>query len=291
VLRIASPETMRRWSREQRRASRTIALVPTMGYLHEGHLRLIDRARESADVVVVSVFVNPTQFGPGEDFLSYPRDLERDSRLIEQRGGDCLFVPATEDVYPSDPQVSLTPGKLAAHLCGPRRPGHFEGVLTIVAKLFNLVEPDVAVFGRKDAQQARIITRMAHELNFPVQIVVAPTVREPDRVAMSSRNSYLSPDERAAAAMLPVSLDAAYHEFVAGTTDVTSLVATVRAVLRQETLIEIEYVEAVEPELLAPAQVADSETILALAVRIGRARLIDNILLGEGVDSDEIVAG
>lgn len=291
MLRIASPEAMRRWSREQRRAGRTIGLVPTMGYLHEGHLRLIDRARESADVVVVSVFVNPTQFGPGEDFLSYPRDLERDSQLIGQRGGDCLFVPATEDVYPFNPQVGLTPGELAAHLCGPRRPGHFEGVLTIVAKLFNLVEPDIAVFGRKDAQQARIITRMAHELDFPVQIVVAPTVREPDRVAMSSRNSYLSPDERAAAAMLPVSLDAAHREFVAGTTDVTSLVATVRAVLRQEPLIEIEYVEAVEPELLAPVQVADSRTILALAVRIGRARLIDNILLGEGVDSDEIVAG
>ena len=291
MLRIASPEAMRRWSREQRRAGRTIGLVPTMGYLHEGHLRLIDRARESADVVVVSVFVNPTQFGPGEDFLSYPRDLERDSQLIGQRGGDCLFVPATEDVYPFNPQVSLTPGELAAHLCGPRRPGHFEGVLTIVAKLFNLVEPDIAVFGRKDAQQARIITRMAHELDFPVEIVVVPTVREPDRVAMSSRNSYLSPDERAAAAMLPVSLDAAHREFVAGTTDVTSLVATVRAVLRQEPLIEIEYVEAVEPQFLAPVQVADPRTILALAVRIGRARLIDNILLGEGVDSDEIVAG
>ncbi|UCG84751.1 MAG: pantoate--beta-alanine ligase, partial [Gemmatimonadota bacterium] len=182
-------------------------------------------------------------------------------------------------------------GDLAAHLCGPRRPGHFEGVLTIVAKLFNVVEPDVAVFGRKDAQQARIITRMTRELDFPVRIVVAPTVREHDRVALSSRNSYLSPAEREAAAKLPMSLDAAHREFLAGTADVASLLSAALAVLRQEPLIEVEYVEAVEPERLAPVQVASSDTILALAVRIGRARLIDNIILGHGVDSDEVLAG
>lgn len=262
-----------------------------MGYLHEGHLRLIDRARESSDVVVVSVFVNPTQFGPGEDFLSYPRDLERDTRLVAERGGDCVFAPETDDVYPSNPQVTFSPGELADHLCGPHRLGHFAGVLLIVAKLFNLVEPDIAVFGRKDAQQARIITRMTHELDFPVQILVAPTVREPDRVALSSRNSYLKPDERRAAAMLPVGLDAAHREFVAGTTDAGSLVATVRAVLSQEPLIAVEYVEAVDPEQLAPAPVVDAETLLALAVRVGRARLIDNIVMGLGVDADEVLPG
>jgi pantoate--beta-alanine ligase len=289
MLHIRSPQAMLRWSREHRCAGRTVGLVPTMGYLHEGHLRLLDRARVEADVTVVSVFVNPTQFGPGEDFLTYPRDPARDAELIAARGGDCIFAPETHDMYPSEPLVRVTPGELAAHLCGPSRPGHFEGVLTIVAKLFNTVEPDVAVFGRKDAQQARIISTMASELDFPVRVVVVPTVREPDRVAMSSRNSYLSSEERAAAAKIPLSLDAAHRQYESGNLDVESLLATVREVLEQSPLIEVEYVEVVEAERMAPVSLADHDTILAVAVRIGKARLIDNIALGEGLQRDHIV--
>ena len=288
MLRISSPQEMLRWSREHRCAGRSVGLVPTMGYLHEGHLRLIDRVRSDADVTVVSVFVNPTQFGPDEDLLTYPRDLDRDTALISARGGDCVFAPETVDMYPSDPMVRVTPGDLAAHLCGPNRPGHFEGVLTIVAKLFNVVEPDVAVFGRKDAQQARMIATMSRELDFPIRVVVVPTVREPDRVAMSSRNSYLSTEERTAATQIPISLDTAHREFTSGSVGVEALLATTREVLNHSPLIEIEYVEAVDPDRMAPVAVLGHDTILAVAVRLGKARLIDNIVLGQGLDADDV---
>lgn len=286
---ISDPSEMRRWSRAHHASGKTIGLVPTMGYLHEGHLRLIDNVRGQTDLVVVSVFVNPTQFGPGEDFLTYPRDLERDRALIRDRGGHCVFVPDTSDMYRSDPMVTLVAGPLADHLCGPGRPGHFEGVLTIVAKLFNVVEPDVAVFGRKDAQQARIITRMVQDLDFPIQVVVAPTVRERDRVAMSSRNAYLSPQERLAAGAIPRSLAAAHDLYRQGNNESASLIAAIRRVFGEESLIDIEYVAAVDPETLAPVLTADADTIVALAVRVGKARLIDNIVLGAGVDADEVV--
>jgi len=259
-----------------------------MGYLHEGHLRLIDNIRSKTDLVVVSVFVNPTQFSPGEDFLTYPRDLARDRALIRDRGGHCVFVPETADMYGSDPLVTVVAGRLADHLCGPGRPGHFDGVLTIVAKLFNIVEPDVAVFGRKDAQQARIITRMAQDLNFAIRVVVAPTVRERDRVAMSSRNAYLSSEERLAARAIPRSLAAAHGLYRKGHTESDSLIATIRETLSEESLIDIEYAEAVDPETLSPVPTADADTIMALAVRVGKARLIDNIVLGAGVDADEV---
>jgi pantoate--beta-alanine ligase len=289
MLRISGLQEMREWSRSNRVEGRTVGLVPTMGYLHEGHLRLIDRGRGAADALAVSVFVNPIQFGPSEDFLTYPRDIERDMELIEHRGGDCVFVPEADAMYRSEPVVTVTPGSIAAHLCGPRRPGHFEGVLTVVAKLFNVVEPDMAVFGRKDVQQARAITRMVEDLDFAVQILVAPTVREPDGLAMSSRNSYLSAEERTAAASIPASLEAAHHQFVSGVTDVGVLVAATREILARERLIEVDYTEAVDPNTMAPVSVADPETIVAIAARVGKARLIDNIVLGAGVQADEIL--
>ncbi|UCD23955.1 MAG: pantoate--beta-alanine ligase [Gemmatimonadota bacterium] len=286
---ISDPAEMRQWSRTQRAAGHTIGLVPTMGFLHEGHLRLIDNARTKADLVVVSVFVNPTQFGPGEDYSTYPRDLERDRELIRDRGGQCVFAPETADMYGSDPVVMVRAGRLADHLCGPHRAGHFDGVLTIVAKLFNVVEPDVAVFGRKDAQQARIIARMVEDLDFPTEVAVAPTVRERDLVAMSSRNTYLTPDERTAARAIPRSLAQAHSLFLEGKTDSASLTASIRSVLGEEPLVDIEYVEAVDPDSLSPVTTADSDTIVALAVRLGKARLIDNIILGAGVEADEVV--
>src|SRR5690348_7068955 len=182
---------MRAWSRAERARGRRIGFVPTMGFLHEGHLRLVDRARERADRVVLSVFVNPLQFGAGEDFATYPRDVERDKQLAAGRGVDCLFLPDATAMYPADPLVRLHPGPMAEGLEGAARPGHFAGVLTVVAKLFHLVEPDIAVFGRKDIQQAVLIRQMVRDLDWPLEIVVAATVREPDGLALSSRNTYL----------------------------------------------------------------------------------------------------
>lgn len=282
---------MRDWSRRQRAAGRRLGFVPTMGYLHEAHLRLVDRARELADLVVLSIFVNPLQFGPAEDFERYPRDLERDRALAAGRGVDCLFVPAGQEMYPQTPIVRVVPGSLANHLCGPRRPGHFEGVLTVVAKLFHLVEPDIAVFGRKDAQQAVIVRHMVEDLNFPVVIHVAPTVREPDGLALSSRNTYLNAEERKAAPALARALDAAHRAFQEGVRDAPALCDLVREMLSREPLIEVEYVEAVDPRSLEPVSAARADTLLALAARIGRTRLIDNIVLGAGIGGDEILGG
>jgi len=287
VIEIADPRGMRAWSRDRRRAARRVGFVPTMGYLHEGHLRLIDRARRASDDVVVSVFVNPLQFGPAEDFSRYPRDLPRDRSLASARRTDCLFVPAPPAVYPELPVVRVLPGSLGDHLCGPWRPGHFEGVLTVVAKLFHLVEPDVAVFGRKDAQQALMIRRMVADLDFPVEIVVAPTVRETDGLALSSRNAYLTAEERRAAAALSRGLAAAHDGFKQGATAVADVVGEVRHVVEREPLLRLEYVEAVDPNTLAPVTLVAGDTLLALAARAGATRLIDNIVLGDGLAGDD----
>src|SRR5213595_1339446 len=193
---------MRAWSRAERVRGRRIGLVPTMGFLHEGHLRLVDRARERADRVVMSIFVNPLQFGAGEDWATYPRDVERDKQLASERGVDGLFLPDAKAMYPADPLVRVHPGPMADGLEGAARPGHFAGVLTVVAKLFHLVEPDIAVFGRKDFQQAMLVRRMVDDLNFGLEIDIAPTVRELDGLALSSRNAYLHGDERRAALAL-----------------------------------------------------------------------------------------
>lgn len=257
-----------------------------MGYLHEAHLRLIDRAREVADLTVVSVFVNPLQFGPQEDFDRYPRDPERDRALAVERGVDCLFVPAEAAVYPAQPNVRIDPGALAAHLCGPHRPGHFEGVLIVVAKLLHMVEPDVAVFGRKDAQQAIIVQRMVTDLEFSVRVEVVPTVRERDGLALSSRNAYLSEKDRRAAPAIARGLDAAHTAFRSGVTDASRLLRAVRDVIAAQPRFRIEYLEAVDSVSLSPVETAGGDTIIAVGAYLGETRLIDNIVLGEGIAGD-----
>jgi pantoate--beta-alanine ligase len=287
VIEIVQPREMLAWVRDRRHGGRRVGLVPTMGFLHEGHLRLIDRARRLADDVVVSVFVNPLQFGPREDLARYPRDLDRDRRLARGRGADCLFVPTAEGMYPTPPEVRVIPGRLGAHLCGPWRPGHFEGVLTVVMKLFHLAEPDVAVFGRKDAQQAIMIQRMARDLSLAVEVVVAPTMREADGLALSSRNAYLSPEQRRAAPALSRGLHAAHEAYRAGQTDAAALVDAVKQMMQGEPAFRLEYVEAVDPVQLAPVVTAGDDTLVALAAYLGTTRLIDNIVLGQGLAADD----
>ncbi len=282
---------MRAWSRAARAAGRRVGFVPTMGYLHEGHLRLVDRLAEHCDVVVMSIFVNPLQFGPKEDFGSYPRDLARDRELALGRGVDLLFVPTDAVMYPRPAVVKVSPGPLAEHLCGPWRPGHFEGVATVVSKLFNVVEPDVAIFGRKDAQQAKIIARMVEDLNFPVEILVAPTTREADGLALSSRNTYLTPPQRATAVRLSRALDAAHRRYRAGTCVAADVLAAARGILEEDSTITIQYVEAVHPDTLAPVTSVADDTIVAMACVVGKTRLIDNIVLGAGLQSDDRLAG
>jgi pantoate--beta-alanine ligase len=262
-----------------RAGGRQIAFVPTMGFLHEGHLTLIDRARELADFVVLSIFVNPLQFGPSEDLDRYPRDLERDLELARGRGVDLVFAPSVEEMYPrGEPRVAVVPGPAADTLCGASRPGHFRGVLTVVAKLFGIVQADVAVFGQKDFQQAALIRAMVEDLDFHTRVEVAPTVREPDGLAMSSRNVFLSADERGQALSLSRGLGRARALFEAGESDA----GTLRAALLNELSaagIQAEYGEAVDPRTLAPVERALPGTVLAVAARVGKTRLIDNAIL------------
>lgn len=260
-----------------RRSGHTIGLVPTMGYLHEGHLSLIDRCRGLTDYVVLSIYVNPLQFGPGEDLDRYPRDLERDLRLADARGVDLAFAPSDRELYPLEIAVAVTPKRLANRLCGLSRPGHFEGVLTVVCKLFGIVQPDVGVFGQKDFQQAVLIERMVADLNLPVRIEVAPTVREPDGLAMSSRNAYLSKDERQQALNISRALAASVSAFRAGERAAAALRSGILQRLEAVTGLEVEYAELVSADGLEPVEVADADTVVAVAARVGRTRLIDNV--------------
>ncbi|HMC17668.1 MAG TPA: pantoate--beta-alanine ligase [Gemmatimonadales bacterium] len=281
---IESLNQMRAWSRAERARGRRIGLVPTMGFLHEGHLRLVDRARERADRVVMSIFVNPLQFGPGEDFATYPRDLERDKKLAAERHVDCLFLPDAKAMYPADPLVRVHPGAMADGLEGAARPGHFAGVLTVVAKLFHLVEPDIAVFGRKDFQQAMLVRRMADDLNFGLEVDVAPTVRELDGLALSSRNAYLQGDERRAALALSRALRAVEQAWRGGEADPGLLARRGLDVLRGPGVAP-EYLALVDEQMRPVARV-DARTVVLVAARVGKTRLIDNVVLGEGVASD-----
>jgi pantoate--beta-alanine ligase len=283
VRRVTTIAEVRAAVRAARAEGRRVGFVPTMGWLHEGHLSLVDRAKARDAWVVLSVYVNPLQFGPAEDFERYPRDLERDARLAEARGVDCLFAPTDREIYPdfpARPAVTVVPRALADRLCGLARPGHFEGVLTVVAKLFHIVQPDFAVFGQKDYQQAVLVRRMVRDLDWPIEIDVAPTVREPDGLAMSSRNEYLSPEERVRARALSRGLAAAVRAFRAGERDAARLRETARAVLAAEPGVEVEYVELVDPETLDPVGRASERDVLAVAARVGPARLIDNVILG-----------
>ena len=275
---ITTPREMQTWSRQCHAAGERIACVPTMGYLHEGHLTLVRRARAAADRVVLTLFVNPTQFGPGEDFAVYPRNPARDQALCEAEGVDVIFMPAAADMYAPDASVAVVEEALSRRLCGASRPGHFRGVCTVVAKLFNCVQPDAAVFGQKDAQQVLVIRRMVRDLDFPVEIVVAPIVREADGLAMSSRNVRLAPAERRAALGLSRALALARDAFAGGERD--------SAVLRQRLACELaasglrtDYVEIVDTRTLEPAPQLAPGVLVALAAFAGQTRLIDNCVL------------
>jgi pantoate--beta-alanine ligase len=277
---------MRSWSRSERARRHTIGFVPTMGYLHEGHLRLVDRARELAERVVVSIFVNPLQFGPSEDLGRYPRDLPRDRDLAAARSVDCLFVPEKAAMYPAEPLARVVAGPVADTLEGAARPGHFSGVLTVVAKLFHIVEPDVAVFGRKDFQQAILVKRLVQDLDFPLTLDVAPTVRELDGLALSSRNSYLSPDERRSAVALSRALRTLEQTWRAGEADPAKLQRVGLDAMRSGGPEVVPEYCALVDEDVQPVSRVTARTVVVVAARVGKTRLIDNVVLGEGIGAD-----
>jgi pantoate--beta-alanine ligase len=283
LIELTAITKLRDWSRAQRNSGRRIGLVPTMGYLHEGHLALVDEARRRSDSVILSIFVNPLQFGPGEDFGKYPRDLPRDRSLAQARGVDALFVPPVDVMYPPGAEVRVTPGATADRWEGAARPGHFTGVLTVVAKLFHLVQPDVACFGQKDIQQLTLIRRMVRDLDWPIELAAVPTVREPDGLALSSRNAYLDTDERRKALVLSRALLAAHRAFCEGERRSDMLEARMRQELSSQPDVRVEYIAIVEPEGLASVPSADTRTIVAIAGRVGSTRLIDNINLAQGI--------
>lgn len=271
---------LRTYLRGIRAEGKTIGFVPTMGALHEGHLTLIRRARADCDLVLVSIFVNPTQFGPNEDFAAYPRNLARDQKLASNEGTDALFAPAVEEIYPPGAQTVVDVPELSSVLEGAYRPGHFQGVATVVTKLFHIVQPDRAYFGQKDYQQWLLIERMARDLNMFIDVVPIPTVREPDGLALSSRNAYLSPEERQAATILYRTLQRATELVQNGARDPRRVQTELEALIAAEPLATIDYVALVHPDTLQPVtMLAESVTLAALAVRIGKTRLIDNMLL------------
>ena len=278
-------EDMQRLSLEYKRRGKTVGFVPTMGYLHEGHTSLINIARKHADIVVVSIFVNPIQFGPSEDYNRYPRDIERDKEILEKMGVDIMFYPSVDDLYPEGFTTYVEVKGLSDKLCGRYRSGHFRGVTTVVAKLFNIVMPDIAVFGEKDAQQAIIIKRMVRDLNFPVKIIVGPTVREPDGLAMSSRNEYLTEEERKVAPAIYQSLLLAKNLVEQGERDASKIIAAMYEFLSKYERIKVEYIEIVDKEELNPIErLEKGETLIAIAAYLGKARLIDNISVKVGGD-------
>jgi pantoate--beta-alanine ligase len=276
---VATKEAVRRWSAAARSDGARTALVPTMGYLHAGHLSLIELARRNAERVAVSVFVNPLQFGPGEDLDRYPRDLDRDVGLARDAGADLVFAPTAREMYPDgEPWIAVVPERGADVLCGASRPGHFRGVLTVVAKLFGLFRPDVAVFGRKDFQQLALIRRMVADLDVPVEIVAGETVREPDGLAMSSRNAYLSPSERERALALSRALAECRALLASGERDPERYRRALRGIDGEGVVVE--YGEVVDARTLEPVERVEVGSVCALAARVGGTRLIDNTVLG-----------
>ena len=275
---FTSASEMQAWALAQRAQGKRVGLVPTMGYLHDGHLSLIAEARKRVDLVVVSIFVNPVQFGANEDFSKYPRNETRDLELCEQAGADAVFLPQVAEMYASDASVFITEERLGNGLCGAKRPGHFRGVCTVVAKLFNLALPHVAVFGQKDYQQAAVIRRMVRDLNFPIEIVVAPIVREPDGLAMSSRNVYLSPDERKRALGLSRALQTADMPKAQEPCAMDEVRQRMLSVLEQHGLVP-DYVELVDAETLEPVTAVRRGNVALVAVVCGKTRLIDNRIL------------
>jgi len=261
-------------------SGRKIGFVPTMGYLHEGHLSLVNTIRSVCDILVVSIFVNPAQFGRGEDFDEYPRDFKRDESLLKESGCDILFYPGRDEMYPEGYNTFVEVQDLTSGLCGVSRPDHFRGVTTIVTKLFSITQCHLAAFGRKDGQQAAVIKRMTTDLNIPVEIVVVPTVREPDGLAMSSRNKYLDGEDRISALCLKKSLDMACNMVKEGKTETRTIIRNMKKFIELVEGAEIDYIEAVDPENMKPKSEVDGPTMFALAVKIGGVRLIDNCVAG-----------
>ncbi len=281
MITLASTARTQARALEERAAGRSVGLVPTMGALHDGHLSLVRAARLDNEFLVVSLFVNPAQFGPAEDLNRYPRSLEPDRRKLETEGVDLLYAPPVEEMYPSGYQTYIDVEDLAQRLDGASRPGHFRGVATVVAKLFNIVQPHRAYFGQKDAAQVAVIRRLIEDLNFPVELVVCPIVREPDGLAMSSRNAYLKPAERPAAAILYRSLEAARARYDAGERSGPALAQLLRDTVSSEPQAGLDYAVVVNPDSLLPLTTIRSRALAAVAARFGDTRLIDNVLLGE----------
>ena len=277
VCRIAE---MRALCRSVRSRGEWLALVPTMGALHEGHLSLVRAARQKSGLVAASIFVNPTQFGPSEDFAKYPRALENDCSLLEREGVELVFAPSVKEMYPQGAVTWVVVEGLSEQLCGKSRPGHFRGVTTVVANLFHIVEPDFAYFGQKDAAQIAIIQRMVRDLNMPINIEVCPIVREPDGLAISSRNAYLNPQERESAPVLYRSLMQVQRRYESGEHDSANLVATAKQEFAGQAAVRLDYVEIVDPQTLEPEAAVTKRVLVAVAAFVGQTRLIDNILLG-----------
>lgn len=279
--RLTGVRELQVWADAERAAGRRIVLVPTMGALHEGHLALVHAARGWGDRVVASIFVNPTQFGPNEDFERYPRDLERDAELLGEAGADLVFAPTVDEIYPAGDATRVEVSRLPRGLCGASRPGHFMGVTTVVTRLFLASKPQAAIFGMKDFQQLAVIRRMERDLHFGIEIVGVPTVREFDGLAMSSRNAYLSAPERKQASALYAGLCEARARFDAGERRASALVEAVRLRVSKEPLAEIDYIELCSVDELEAIEVVDAQAVIALAVRFGSTRLIDNVILEE----------
>ncbi len=272
-------DSTRELIKDARKADKTIGLVPTMGALHIGHISLIEAAKKQTNYVVVSIFVNPTQFGAAEDFDKYPQPFEQDTKICREQGVDLVFAPSVNEMYPSQNITWVNVEKLTETLCGRSRPGHFKGVTAVCAKLFNIIQPDIALFGQKDAQQAVVIKRMVADLHMPLKIQVCPTVREDDGLAVSSRNKYLTPQERKDAPLLYESLQKAKQLIQAGTTDAEKIITEMKKILSRSEVLQPEYVEIVNAETLQPINPVIGPALIALAARLGSARLIDNILI------------
>lgn len=276
---IKTIEEMRAFRYAARKSGKRLGLVPTMGALHEGHLSLVRAARDTSDIVVVSIFVNPTQFGPNEDFAKYPRNLEKDSEMLEREQVDVIFTPSVNDMYPAGAVTWVTVEGMSDRLCGRSRPGHFRGVTTVVAKLFHIIEADAAFFGQKDAAQVAIIRRMVRDLNMPVEIEVGATVREPDGLALSSRNAYLSPQERKSAQVLHRSLQRAQELFDQGEPYSEKLIVAGKQEFGGEPKARLDYFEIVDPDSLESISSISNRALIAVAAFIGNTRLIDNIIV------------
>lgn len=278
---ITSPKEMQAYVKRARADGKTVGLVPTMGAFHEGHLSLMRRARAENDIVVTSIFVNPTQFGPKEDYNAYPRDLENDSKMAEKIGVDVIFAPSVKDMYPQGYATFVNVERITEKMCGASRPGHFRGVATVVTKLFNIIPAHKAYFGQKDAQQCVVIKRMSEDLNFDIDIVILPTVRENDGLAMSSRNKYLSDEERRSALVLFKSLSMAKELIRSGELNSEKIRQKMLDIINAEPLARVDYISIVDAETLEDLNEIKDNTLIALAVFIGKTRLIDNIIIDQ----------